>query len=228
MVQRALHRAIRMPSPKHPALRSPTSPDRRDPKAVAATGVRLGYIRRSDDKQDVTLEIETLKRYGCTEIHVGKVCVIGLRGKRRSTIELANVLRMLRSGDTLVVPRLACLAGSLPKLIDIMHDLKTRDIGLESLAEHIDTRMLGDLLLEVAAFMVEYKRIWLSECTCKGLEIARARGRKVGRRAIYTESSLEPVKAALKNRDLTLDDVAKAAGVSKITLYRHISLRRGA
>lgn len=156
-----------------------------------------------------------------------KICCICLYRKHAAAIELANVLRSLRPGDTLVVPRLERLAISLPDLIQIVeHKLQPRDIGLESLAEHIDTRILGGVLLEVAKYIVGYQRIWLAERTHEGLRMARPRGGKVGRPAMYTESDFETVKAALEDRDVTIGDIAKAAGLGRATLYRRINVAK--
>lgn len=116
---------------------------------------------------------------GCGEIY--KEYASGESTQARP--ELANCLRVLRSGDTLTVWRLDRLGRSLSDLVAVVNDLEKRGIGFESLSERIDTTSaFGKLIFHVFASMAEFERNLVRERTHAGLDAARARGRKAEER----------------------------------------------
>ncbi len=79
----------------------------------------------------------------------------------------------------MVVCRLDRLGRSLPDLLNLVEVLARRDVGLRSLAEHIDnTSATGRLVLHVFGALAEFERALMHERTMAGLVAARARGRR--------------------------------------------------
>jgi DNA invertase Pin-like site-specific DNA recombinase len=62
----------------------------------------------------------------------------------------------------------------------------------------------------------------IRERTMAGLEAARARGRKGGRKPVMDEKKLALASAMLRNREIPVREVCEAVGVSRSTLYRHL------
>jgi DNA invertase Pin-like site-specific DNA recombinase len=90
----------------------------------------------------------------------------------------------LHKGDLLVVWLLDRLGLSLKHLIELMTELEKQKIGFQSLQECIDTTMPGGrLMLHIFGALAEFERNLISERTRAGLEAARTRGRKRGRRS---------------------------------------------
>jgi AcrR family transcriptional regulator len=56
-----------------------------------------------------------------------------------------------------------------------------------------------------------------------GLESARARGRKGGRKFALTPAKLRTAQAAMAARDTSVAKLAKELGVSKPTLYTYVT-----
>ncbi|KLD35814.1 hypothetical protein TB15x_20550 [Xanthomonas perforans] len=188
------------------------------------TGLRIGYARKSKEDQDLALQRDALTRAGCIEIYEEQVSRAGpLRDKKGAT-ELANALRSLRPGDTLVVWRLDRLGGSVSELIRIVtHQLKERGIGFESLTEKIDTSTAaGNMFFQIAAVFAEYERRQLIERTKAGLEAARARGRKGGRKKSLTPKQVREAKALLADPNITVADVCAHFGIGRTTLYSYV------
>ncbi|MFA1791640.1 recombinase family protein [Xanthomonas campestris] len=188
------------------------------------TGLRIGYARKSKEDQELALQRDALKRAGCSEIYEEQVSRAGpLRDKKGAT-ELANALRSLRPGDTLVVWRLDRLGGSVSELIRIVtHQLKERGIGFESLTEKIDTSTAaGNMFFQIAAVFAEYERRQLIERTKAGLEAARARGRKGGRKKSLNTKQVREAKALLADPNITVADVCKHFGIGRTTLYGYV------
>lgn len=55
------------------------------------------------------------------------------------------------------------------------------------------------------------------------VDVARARGRKGGRKPVFTPAKVRLAQVAMKNRDTSIPVLCKELGVSPMTLYRYIS-----
>ena len=72
------------------------------------------------------------------------------------------------------------------------------------------------------------RRDLIRERTKAGLEAARARGRKGGRRSgLSAEAQKKAMLAEMyyKEEKLGIDEIAKTVGISKMTLYKYLRLR---
>jgi DNA invertase Pin-like site-specific DNA recombinase len=84
----------------------------------------------------------------------------------------------------LVVWKLDRLGRDLRHLVNLVHDLKTREIGLKVLTGHgaatDTTTASGKLVFGIFAALAEFERELISERTRAGLASALARGRHFG------------------------------------------------
>jgi DNA invertase Pin-like site-specific DNA recombinase len=159
-----------------------------------------------------------LTKAGCIQIYEEKAS-----GKSAERPELEHCLRALRDGDILTVWRLDRLGRSLSDLVRIVADLEMRGIGFESVTEKIDTSSAtGRLTFHVFAALAEFERNLIRERTRAGLDAARARGRKGGRKPSLDPKQIREIKAMLKDPDVQVTDVAQRYGVSRATVYKHL------
>src|SRR5215212_10972064 len=94
-------------------------------------------------------------------------------------------LEFCRQGDELVVWKLARFGRSVRELIDLVNGLRERRVEFVSSRESIDTTTPGGkLVFHVFGAVAEFERDLLLERTMAGLEAARARGRKGGRKPV--------------------------------------------
>jgi DNA invertase Pin-like site-specific DNA recombinase len=178
--------------------------------------MRIGYARVSTVDQNLDLQRDALQRAGCVQVYEDKAS--GRAMKNRT--ELANALRALRKGDTLIVWRLDRLGRSLVDLVNIVRDLEERGVKFESISDHIDTSTAqGRMFMGVMASLAQYVRDVIQENTVAGLQAARARGRVGGRPATLDERAVVEIKALLGNPDITVKDVAARYQVSRATIY---------
>ena len=181
-------------------------------------GKRIGYARVSTDDQNLDLQRDALTLAGCSILYEETVS-----GRSANRPELENCLKALRSGDTLVVWRLDRLGRSLPDLVGIVSRLEQESIGFESINERIETfSAAGKLIFHVFAALAEFERNLIRERTKAGLEAARARGRKGGRKPVLTDGQVREIKALLKDPEIQVGTVARRYGVSRTTLYRYV------
>lgn len=148
-------------------------------------------------------------------------------GKSDDRPHLAACLKALRAGDTLLVWKLDRLGRDLRHLVNIVHDLTERGVGLKVLTGQgaaIDTTTAsGKLVFGIFAALAEFERELISERTKAGLASARARGRKGGRPYKMTPAKIRLAMASMGNKDTNVGALCKELGITRQTLYRHVS-----
>jgi DNA invertase Pin-like site-specific DNA recombinase len=186
--------------------------------------MRIGYARVSTTEQNFDLQRDALKGEGCEKIiedtvSGGKVHRSGLERMRES----------LRPGDVLVVWRLDRLGRSLKHLIDLMAELEGQGIGFQSVTESIDTTTPGGkLVFHIFGALAEFERNLIRDRTHAGLEAARARGRKGGRRKKLNDKQRALVVELYRRKKDTIDEIRKIFDISRPTLYKYVREAGGA
>ena len=179
----------------------------------------IGYSRVSTQDQNPEYQVDALEKAGCEQIFQEKVT-----GKLRERPELSQCLRTLRTGDTLVVWKLDRLARSLKDLVEIVQDLNDREVGFKSLTEAIDTTSSGGrLVFHIFGALAEFEHSLIRERTIAGLEAARARGRKGGRKPSMSDADVRKASAMLSDPLITKKEVAEHFGVARTTLNASLS-----
>jgi DNA invertase Pin-like site-specific DNA recombinase len=139
------------------------------------------------------------------------------------------MLGQLRKGDVVVVYKLDRLGRSLRHLLEVVGVLGQKHAGLMSVSDSIDTTTAqGRLFFNISASFAEFERELIRERTHAGLQAARARGRKGGRRHGLSENAQHKAILAesyYRENKLGVDDIAKKIGVSKMTLYKYLRHR---
>lgn len=183
-------------------------------------GDRLGYARVSTAEQDAGVQRDRLEAAGA--IRVFEDVISGRKFDRSGLIAL---LDHARPGDSLCVVRLDRLGRSLKELLEIVDELRGRQINLISLEEKIDTSSAaGELIFHVFGAIAHFERRLIAERTKDGLARARKRGRKPGRPKIDKDT----VDAALKliEAGLSAGQAAKRLSIGRSTLYRIATAKR--
>jgi DNA invertase Pin-like site-specific DNA recombinase len=121
--------------------------------------------------------------------------------------------KAFRAGDTLVVWKLDRLGRNLRHLVNTVHNLSDREIGLKVLTgqgAQIDTNTPhGKLVFGIFAALAEFERDLISERTKTGLDAARSRGRKGGASYKMTASKLRLAQAAMEKRETNVSELCK-------------------
>ena len=186
----------------------------------------VGYMRvsKADGSQSTDLQRDALLAAGADPdaLYEDKAS-----GKKDDRPQLAACLKALRPGDTLMVWKLDRLGRDLRHLVNIVHDLTERGIGLKVLTGQgaaIDTTTAsGKLVFGIFAALAEYERELISERTVAGLTAARARGRKGGAPYKMTPAKVRLAAASMGKPGTNVGDLCKELGVTRQTLYRHVS-----
>lgn len=179
----------------------------------------IGYARVSTDDQNLDLQNDALQAAGCERVFRDKIS-----GAKADRPGLTRALEELRQGDTLVVWRLDRLGRSLKELIAQAEYLAEKNVGLHSITEAIDTTSSGGkLIFHVFGALAEFERNLIRERTQAGLQAARARGRKGGRRKLLTLDKRRHAVELHRSRQYSVKEICSLMGVSRATLYAYLA-----
>lgn len=186
--------------------------------------MKIGYARVSTQEQNFRLQEDALKKAGCELIFYEHAS-----GAKTDRPELNKMIEHLRTGDIVVVYKLDRLGRSLKHLLEIVDILGKKEVGLHSITDMIDTTTpQGRLFFNITASLAEFEKDLIRERTQAGLVAARARGRKGGRRrGMSKEAEQKAILAESYYREgkLSVNQIAKEIGVSKMTLYKYLRYR---
>ncbi|MHB8100207.1 MAG: recombinase family protein [Sulfuricurvum sp.] len=174
----------------------------------------IGYMRVStdSDRQSTDLQRDALISAGIDERNIFEDKASGAKDDR---VGLARALEYVKSGDTLVVWKLDRLGRSLQHLIEIVSELKSKNVGFKSLTEGMDTSIpSGELLFHVFGALAQFERSLIKERVNAGLAAARKRGRIGGRPRAIAKEKMEVILEALNN------------GMSKAAVCRTFEVKR--
>ncbi|TIW61814.1 MAG: recombinase family protein [Mesorhizobium sp.] len=180
-------------------------------------------LRVSTADQNLDMQRDALTRAGCEKIFEEKKS--GKAGSKRPEFEAA--LAYLRPQDVLVVWKLDRLGRSLVEMMRTIDKFRQDGIKFQSLTEHFDSETAhGRFALQMHGAMAEYFLDLNRERTMEGLKAALARGRKGGRKPKLTEDDMRAAKAMLAAGDISVADIARRLGVSRVTFYQYFPQAR--
>ena len=185
----------------------------------AMTTITIGYARCSTDKQDLAAQKAILEELGVASerIYTDR----GLSGTNRARPGLDQALAAVRSGDTLVVPKLDRLARSVPDARTIADALVARGVKLalgSSIYDPADP--MGKMFFNILATFAEFESDLIRLRTREGMAIARARGRLRGKQPKLSDKQQKELCRMHDTGNYTISDLAEVFSVSRPTVYR--------
>lgn len=186
--------------------------------------MKIGYIRISTQDQNYNLQEDALNKLGCEMIFKETVS-----GAKKERPQLKKLLEQIRKGDVIVVYKLDRLGRSLKHLLEIVEILNTKNVALQSLHDNIDTTTpQGRLFFNISASFAEFEKDLIRERTKAGLEAARERGKKGGRRKGLSKEAQQKAIIAENyyNEGIkSVNEIATDLKISKMTLYKYLRER---
>ena len=186
--------------------------------------MKIGYIRISTQDQNYNLQEDALNKLGCEIIFKETVS-----GAKKERPQLKKLLEQIRKGDVVVVYKLDRLGRSLKHLLEIVEILNSKNVALQSLHDNIDTTTpQGRLFFNISASFAEFEKDLIRERTKAGLEAARERGKKGGRRKGLSKEAQQKAIIAENyyNEGIkSVNEIAADLKISKMTLYKYLRER---
>ena len=186
---------------------------------LAMTTTLIGYARCSTDKQDLAAQKAALKQLGVAADRI--YTDHGLTGTNRSRPGLDQALAAVRTGDTLVVPKLDRLVRSVPDARFIADAHVTRGVRLalgSSVYDPVDS--MGKMFFNILATFTEFEADLIRLRTREGMAIARARGKLRGKQQ-------KELRRMHDTGDYSISDFAELFSISRPTAYRTLARQVG-
>ena len=179
-----------------------------------------GYARVSTQDQNLDSQIEQLTKFGVDEIAKEKIS-----GISKQKQQLDKLLSQIATGDTLVVTRMDRLGRNTVQLLQLVEQLRDRNIHFVILNLGIDTRTpTGKFFLTVMAAFSELDREMIIEKQRSGIKLAKQKGKYRGRVKKYTEKhqGMNHAMELRKTTDKTVKEICAITGVSQAAFYRKL------
>lgn len=183
------------------------------------THILIGYARCSTDKQDIAVQKQELLKLGVSadRIYTDK----GFTGTNRDRPGLDQALAAVRSGDTLVVPKLDRLARSVPDARAIGDSLAARGVKLQLGTSVYDpSDPMGKLFFNILATFAEFEADLIKLRTREGMAVARAKGKLRGKKPKLSDRQQKELRRMYDTGDYSISDLADLFSISRPTVYR--------
>lgn len=182
----------------------------------------IGYARVSTDEQNLALQMDALEAAGCNEVFSDDG--VSGAGNFHHRPGFAAAMSAVESGDTFVVWKLDRVGRSLGALISLLGEFQANGVEFKSLTDGIDTTTTGGrLVFHIMGALAEFERDLISERTKAGLDAARKRGKKLGRKPALNAEQLAHARTEIDAERQTVTSMAEILGVDRSTLTRHLS-----
>lgn len=188
------------------------------------THTLIGYARCSTDKQDLVAQQTALLQFGVAPDRIytdkgftGK----GFTGTNRDRPGLEQALAAVRSGDTLVVPKLDRLARSVPDARAIGDALAARGVKLQLGSSVYDpSDPMGKLFFNILATFAEFEADLIRLRTREGMAVARAKGKLRGKKPKLSDRQQKELRRMYDTGGYSISDLAELFSFSRPTVYR--------
>jgi DNA invertase Pin-like site-specific DNA recombinase len=186
-------------------------------------GLDLGYARVSTTKQSLERQLDALSTAGIPDER------IFTDKKSGATVErdgLAAMLKYARDGDTIVVHTLDRLGRNLREVLNLVHELAERGVGVRSLADPLPINTadegMGRIAFLLLALFAEMEHTFTAERAANARAVAEAKGRHVGRPVAHPPEKIEYARL-LKAQGDSLGAIAGKTGIPKTSLHRYFA-----
>ncbi|KAF1298418.1 resolvase [Enterococcus sp. JM4C] len=181
----------------------------------------IGYARTTIINDDLDNQLTHLTKFNCHEIH-HESCTD--EASQTEHADLASVLRLLQTGDTLVICQLHRLGKSTRQLTELMQQFQQTGIHLVSLQEGIDTRSeSGKAYFQLMDGLATMECTLIKERTLVGLNEARKKG-NIGGRPKIDGRTVKRIRRMYFEKKEKIQQISNKCGVSVGTCYKYINL----
>ncbi len=175
--------------------------------------MKVGYARVSSVDQNLDVQLETLKSYGCEKIYQEKVSGTSTQGRD----ELKECIEFVREGDELVITRIDRLARSVLDLQLIVKELSDKGVNLSATEQPISTKdATSKCFLDMLGVFAELETNLRKERQNEGILRAKQKGVYKGRKSSIDVDQIKE----LKESGLGATAIAKQMGIHRDSVYR--------
>ena len=175
--------------------------------------MKVGYARVSSEGQNLEVQLETLKQYGCEKIFQEKVSGTSTRGRDK----LKECLEFVRENDEFVFTRIDRVCRNILDLQLIVKELKGKGVILTATEQPISTKdATSKCFLDMLGVFAELETNLRRERQLEGIRKAKEKKVYQGRKS---QIDVEKIKV-LKAEGLGASAIAKQMNIHRDSVYR--------
>lgn len=189
--------------------------------------MKIGYARVSSKDQNEARQIDALKAAGCEKIFVDKIS-----GKDFNRPEYERMKEFAREGDVLYVEALDRFGRNKAQILQEWQDLTVRkgvDIVVLNMPLLDTTKfkemdgvqtLIRDLVLQILSWLAEDERNRIRERQREGIDAAKRRGVKIGRKPVPIPENFPEYYRKWKDGFITATRAMQELGLKRTTYYK--------
>jgi DNA invertase Pin-like site-specific DNA recombinase len=191
-------------------------------KVRAALYARCSTI---DKGQDPELQLSPLREY-CHRRDftiTGEYIDNGISGTKERRPQLDGLLEAARKRqvDMIIVWKLDRFGRSLKQLVMTLEELSSLGVGFISYQDNLDlTTPQGRLMFHIIGAMAEFERELIRERVKAGIDNARRKGKKIGRKAVPPVEMAKIISSHEKAPSLSVRKLAADLGFKKSLVHK--------
>lgn len=188
---------------------------------------KIGYARVSSKEQNLDRQLEALQGVSVTRVFSDKAS-----GQTADRPQLKAMLDYIRDGDIVVVTELDRLGRNNKDLTDIMNEIQQKGATLEALnlpsmsgiQDENLRRLINNLVVELYKYQAESERKRIKERQAQGIELAKKKGRYVGRKSKFQKDDplLQRAFKLYQSKEYTLKEIESHTKIPVSTFKRYL------
>lgn len=193
-------------------------------------GMDFGYMRVSTEKQNLDRQYEVLKNHVPYE---GNIYRDKASGKDMEREGFQNLLKAIRRGDTLYIKSIDRLGRNKEQIKEYLEYFKREGVRIKVIdmpttmqdvpeGQEWVLDMVNNILLEVYTTLAQQERDMIKQRQREGIEIAKAKGKHLGRPAIELPKEWDSLYKRWKDGDIMGVEFMNAVGMKKPTFYKKV------
>jgi DNA invertase Pin-like site-specific DNA recombinase len=189
-------------------------------------GLDLGYARVSTTRQSLALQLDALSAEGIPDERIYTDKRTGSSLEREG---LKQLLGYARPGDTIVIYTLDRIGRNLREVLNLVHDLAGRGIGVRSLADPLPINTndegMGRIAFLMLALFAEMERTYTAERAAHARNVADADNRHIGRPIAHPADKIEYARL-LRGQGESYGEISAKTNIPKASLHRYLTPSR--
>ena len=188
--------------------------------------MEYGYIRVSSKEQNVDRQIDALHSMG---LDTKQIYIDKQSGKNFDRPAYKKLMKRLRAGDLKSIDRLGRNYDEILDQWRVITKMKRADIYVMDFPL-LDTRkkdndltgtFIADLVLQILSYVAQTEREFIHQRQAEGIEAAKKRGVRFGRKRIELSECFEEMKQRHLNGELTIRSAAALCHMNPSTFYNY-------
>lgn len=193
-------------------------------------GINFGYIRVSTKEQNLDRQYEAIKCYVTDEKYIYGDKASGKDMEREG---FQNMLKAMRSGDTLFIKSIDRLGRNKQQIKEYLQQFKNEDIRVKIIdlpttmqdvpeGQEWVIDMINNIIIEVYTSMAEQERETIKQRQREGIDVAKTKGKHLGRPVLELPKDWNRLYKDWKAGTITAVAFMDSIEMKKSTFYKKV------